>query len=210
MSRAEFHRLYEQSPEDFKAELVGGVVFVASPLRNRHSSDHVDLAGVLFAYKVATPGIATGDNGTIILGDESEPQPDLFVRILPECGGQSVVSDDDYVVGAPELVIEVALSSRDIDLHEKRDDYARNGVLEYVVACVEDKRLRWFDLPGGREREVDPDGVVRSRTFPGLWIDGNALFAGDTARLLSTAQAGIATPEHAAFVKMLQERRASK
>jgi Uma2 family endonuclease len=208
MSRAEFHRLYEQTPEDFKAELIGGVVFVASPLRLQHGRDHLDIGAVLVCYQAATPGVEGADNATILLGDDSEPQPDLSLRILPEYGGQSQTSGDDYIVGAPELVIEVAYSSRDFDLHEKRDDCARNGILEYLVACVDEKCLRWFDLPNGRGVSPGPDGVVRIRTFPGLWIDGGALFAGYSARLLATAQAGLATPEHAAFARQLSERRA--
>ena len=36
LSREEFHRIYEQMPEDFKAELIGGIVYVASPMRLPH------------------------------------------------------------------------------------------------------------------------------------------------------------------------------
>ena len=100
MSRAEFHRLYEKTPEGFKAELVGGIVYVASPLRIRHGTNHLFLGGTFFLYQGATPGVEAGDNTTILLGDEGEPQPDLYLRILPEYGGQSRTSPDDYVEGA--------------------------------------------------------------------------------------------------------------
>jgi hypothetical protein len=40
MSRQEFHRLYENAPKGFKAELIGGVVHVASPLRRAHANHH--------------------------------------------------------------------------------------------------------------------------------------------------------------------------
>ncbi len=40
MSRAEFHPLYKQMPEDFKAELIGGTVYVASPLKLKHGTSH--------------------------------------------------------------------------------------------------------------------------------------------------------------------------
>src|SRR5688572_32911518 len=77
MTREEFHRIYSQMPEDFRAELVGGVVYVASPLKRRHGKTHMLLRSVFAAYEGATPGVDASDNTTVLLGDESEPQPDL-------------------------------------------------------------------------------------------------------------------------------------
>ena len=127
MTRAEFHRIYERTPEHFRAELIGGIVYVASPLRIAHGSNHLPLGAVFFGYESGTPGTQSGDNTTILLGDEGEPQPDLYLRILPDHGGQSRTTPDDYVEGAPELIAEIAHSSRAIDLHAKRDDYTRYG-----------------------------------------------------------------------------------
>ncbi len=199
MSREEFHQAYEKTPEGFKAELIGGIVYVASPLKHNHSREHVSLAGLLFAYESATPGVEAGDNATVLLGEESEPQPDLHLRILPECGGQSRITPDDYISGAPELVIEIALSNRSIDLHAKRNDYARYGVREYVVVCVREHEIRWFDLSNGRELAIGPDGVLRMQNYPGLWIDTRALFSNESARLMQTLQQGLSTAEHADF-----------
>jgi Uma2 family endonuclease len=207
MTREEFHRAYEQMPESFRAELIGGIVFVGAPLKRRHGRHHVWLGGVYWTYEVNTPGVEVSDNTTVMLGDEGEPQPDLYLRIMPEFGGQSRTTDDDYVAGPPELIAEVADSSRAIDLHRKRRDYSRYGVLEYLVVCVREQRLRWFDLRADQELTLEADGVVRVRTFPGLWIDGNALFGKDYARLMATLQGGLETPEHAAFVRQLASRR---
>ncbi|MBY0527859.1 MAG: Uma2 family endonuclease [Gemmataceae bacterium] len=207
MTREEFHRIYEQMPEDFKAELIGGIVYVASPLKRPHGITHPPLTTLLYLYKARTPGVEAADNATVLLGDEEEPQPDLFLRILPEFGGQSRTTSDDYVAGPPELIIEIAHSSRAVDLHAKRRDYTRNGVLEYLVACLRERQLRWFDLRGDRELEVDSDGVVRTRVFPGLWIHGEALFTDDSDRLLATLNEGLAAPEHAAFVQKLAAAR---
>jgi len=203
MSRQEFHRLYQKTPDGFKAELIGGIVYVASPLKLRHGTNHPMLSAVFVAYQGNTPGVEVGDNTTILLGDEGEPQPDLFLRILPECGGQSGTSPDDYVEGAPELVAEVAHSSRSIDLNAKRDDYARYGVLEYLVVNLAARRLHWLDLRTGEELPPGPDGIVRVRCFPGLWIHAEALLAKDYGRLMATLQQGLATPEHAEFVQRL-------
>lgn len=202
MTRQEFHRIYEQMPEDFKAELVGGT---ASPLRRRHGNEHLRLGSVLAGYEGATPGVEAGDNTTILLGDDGEPQPDLFLRILPQHGGQSRTTDDDYVEGGPELLIEIAHSSRALDLHGKKSDYGRHGVREYVVWTLADNRFHWFDLPAGRQLVPEVDGMLRVRTFPGLWINLPALVAKDYNRLMATLQQGLASPEHAAFVEQLRK-----
>ena len=207
MSREEFHRIYEQTPEDFRAELIGGVVYVASPLRITHGSSHLLLGAVFSAYEGRTPDVEAGDNSTIQLGEDSEPQPDLYLRVLREFGGQSRTTEDDYVGGAPELIAEIAHSSRAIDLHAKRDDYARYGVVEYLVLCLQERQLRWFDLRGGQELQADGDGVMRMRTFPGLWIGVEGLLAKDHARLTATLEQGLATAEHREFVARLASGR---
>ena len=104
MTREEFHRLYERAPEGFTAELIGGIVYVATPLKRRHGIAHPGLTTVLYTYAGHTPGLEVGDNATVQLGEKSEPQPDLYLRVLPEYGGQSGTTADDYVRGAPELI----------------------------------------------------------------------------------------------------------
>jgi Uma2 family endonuclease len=210
LTQAEFHRLYENAPDDTRFELVGGVVYMASPLRRIHAQYHPDLSAVLAGYVRKTPGIELLDNATVILGEESEPQPDLLLRILTEFGGQSREDEDGYIQGAPELVAEIAHSTRAIDMHQKRDDYARAGVREYLVLCIAERQLHWFDFKSRRAIEADADGVHRSRVFPGLWIDAPALLARRDRRLHQVAKRGIASPEHAAFIKRLQMRHERK
>ena len=139
----------------------------------------------------------------MLLGDESEPQPDLYLRILQAFGGQSRTSADDYVEGAPELIAEIAYSSRSLDLHAKRRDYRRHGVLEYFVLAPKEQKLFWFDLKADQDVSAAGDGIVRARTFPGLWVDPAALFRRDYLALMSTLQQGLASPEHAEFVRKL-------
>ena len=206
MTQPEFHRVYERMPGDVKAELVEGVVYTASPVGIEHGRRHLHLGVVLGLYEAATPGVQAVDNSTTVVSDEDEPQPDLSLRVLPECGGQTR-TDGNYIAGEPELVVEVAHSRRAIDLHAKRRAYARHGGIEYLVADLEDARLHWIDLRADQDLAADADGVYRIRAFPGLWIDGPALFAYDVARLTATLNAGLATPEHAAFVAALATRR---
>ena len=207
MKQPEFHRRYEAYPEDVKFELIGGTVYMSSPLRRRHGLYHPLLSGALLHYHAATPGVEVLDNATTILGEESEPQPDLELRILSEFGGQSRETEDEYIAGPPELIIEVSHSTRAIDMHQKRQDYERAGVLEYAVLCLEEQKLFWWHFPSGRPIRPSPQGIFRSRVFPGLWIDQRALLARDTKRLLAVVQQGLASRAHAAFVKRLEAAR---
>ncbi len=203
LSREEFHRLYSQMPGDFQAELIGGIVYVASSLKRRHGTNHLPLGTLFFTYEAGTPGVECADNATILLGEDSEPQPDLLMRILPEFGGLSTTTDDDYIAGPPELIAEIAHSSRALDLHAKRDDYRRHGVRESLVLCLLENQLRWFDLTTDEELSAEEDGIYRMRTFPGLWIHAEALLAKDHAGMMAGLDAGLASEEHAEFVNRL-------
>jgi Uma2 family endonuclease len=204
MTQPEFHRRYLACPEHERWELIGGVVYLTSPLRWGHGTYHQKLSLVLGVYQVATPGIEVGDSATVILDEESEPQPDLSLRILAEYGGQSRMDEDGYVQGAPELVVEVAYSSRSIDFNQKRKAYEQAGVPEYLVLSVEDQELFWFHFLSGSTIRPNRRGVSRSLVAPGLWIDNQALVDQNGARLMEVVQQGLASREHAAFVRRLR------
>jgi Uma2 family endonuclease len=206
LTRQEFERRYTAMAHIKKAELIEGVVYVASPVRaNRHGSPHAQIIGWLFVYKAATPGVYLADNTTVRLDADNEPQPDALLRIEPEVGGNSRISDDDYVEGTPELIAEIAASSASYDLNDKLNAYRRNGVQEYIVWQIYENRLDWFRLQEGRYVALHPDeaGIIRSEIFPGLWLAVNALREGDMARVLAVLQQGLQTAKHQAFVKRL-------
>jgi Uma2 family endonuclease len=185
-------------------ELIGGVVHIPSPQRRRHSRYQSKLDFVLGLYEVATPGLELLINPTTILSESSEPEPDLQLRVLSAFGGQSRETEDDYVEGPPELMAEISYATRRIDLGQKRIDYQEAGVIEYLVLDVERQELHWFHFPSGRPITPNRQGIWKSRVFPGLWLDGRALLARDSARLVEVVQKGLASREHAAFVKRLQ------
>jgi Uma2 family endonuclease len=145
-----------------------------------------------------------GDNPTVRLDLDNEPQPDAVLLIDAAMGGRSRLSQDGYIEGAPELVAEVAASSAAYDLYDKKTVYRRNGVQEYIVWQVFDQKLDWFVLRQGDYwlQTVD-DGILRSEVFPGLWLAVSALLAGDMATVLAVVQEGVQSPDHAAFVKQL-------
>ena len=213
MKQKEFHERYLKTPEGFHAELIGGVVYVmASPLKNRHARSDAVACGWLFTYSLETPGTVVQNNATTILAENSEPQPDSALLILPEFGGQSRDGDDESTYGAPELIVETAFSSRSIDLGEKLRDYEKAGVREYIVVNLKSKVVLWHAWADGRFDLLtpDPDGLYRSHVFPGLWLDPDALTARDAVTMIAALRRGLQTPEHAAFVAELERRRATR
>lgn len=213
LTRDEFERRYDAMPGLKKAELIEGVVYMPSPVRvRRHGLPHSDFVTWAGVYRAGTPGVLAADKTTIRLDMDNEPQPDALLMIEPERGGQARISADDYIENSPEWVGEISGSSVSFDLNTKLHVYRRNGVREYVVWRVDDRHVDWFVLQGGEFQRLAPDedGVLRSRVFPGLWLDAAALVRGDMARVLAVVQAGLASPEHAAFAERLQALQAPR
>jgi Uma2 family endonuclease len=197
-----FHARYEAMPKEVRAELIGGIVYMPSPLRSSHGDCHSEIQAWLTIYKGNSPGTRALVDSTLILGPDDEVQPDACLLVLPEYHGQTR-EENDYILGAPELVVEVALSSEAYDLHVKRRAYERVGVREYIVVILRERVVTWFvreeetfvSLPAG------PDGIFRSSFFGGLWLDPEALLRGDTLGWERVLRAGLASQEHAEFVK---------
>ncbi|MFO0928433.1 MAG: Uma2 family endonuclease [Gemmataceae bacterium] len=199
LTRAEFERRYDAMPELKKAELIDGVVHMPSPVSfDRHASPHAHIVTWLGVYLSQTPGVRLGDNGTVRLTDDTEVQPDGLLLIFP--GGQATIDSDDYILGSPEFVAEVAASSASVDRHAKLRAYQRAGVREYLLWRVDADVIDWLVLRNGTFQPLSAgvDGVLRSEAFPGLWLDAAALRRGDLAAVLAMLQRGLATPEHGA------------
>ncbi|WP_179050491.1 Uma2 family endonuclease [Nostoc sp. TCL26-01] len=206
LTRAEFERRYDAMPNLKKADLIEGIVYMASPLRvTGHGEPHVDIITWLGVYKAVTPGVKLADNATVRLDADNEPQPDACLRIIT--GGQTHVSNDDYIEGAPELIVEVAASSVSIDLHEKLKVYRRNQVQEYLVWRVYEGEFDWFRLREGEYVQLEPnaDGVICSQVFPGLWLEKSALLAGNLGKVLEVLQQGLTSAEHQSFVEKISQ-----
>jgi len=206
LTRIEFERRYQAMPHLKKAELIEGIVYMAAALRIRsHGEPHAYIMTWLGVYKASTPGVQVGDNATVRLDTDNEVQPDALLRI--EQGGNSRISEDDYVEGSPELIVEIAASTVSIDRHQKLKVYRRNGVQEYLIWRVDDGELDWFYLQDGeyRQREANTEGMIYSQVFPGLWLDKAALLSGDLAKVLAGLQGGLRSEEYLAFVGSLRK-----
>lgn len=209
LTRREFERRYAAMPNLKKAELIEGVVYMAAALRyRRHGNPHSYIIGWLAIYAAHTIGVESADNATVRLDERNEPQPDALLRIEAAYGGQSRISDDDYIEGAPELIVEIAASTASYDLHDKLRAYCRNGVQEYLIWLVDDGAFRWYRLQEGEYvlQQPDASGLIYSRCFPGLRLAVAALLAGEMVEVLATQQLGLGSPEHSTFIAELQQR----
>lgn len=188
LTRAEFHRRYRLRPDIKKAELVNGVVYVASPLRFEQRAEPTMTVGAwLGLYISLTPGVRGGHDATVLLTDDGEVQPDALLFWGSPRGANVRINDSSYLVGAPELVVEIAASSASYDLHDKLMLYERAGVLEYLVWRTEERAFDWFRLLDGAYVRIAPDaaGLIESSSFPGLRLNVAKLIAGDLAGVLA-------------------------
>jgi Uma2 family endonuclease len=190
-------------PELKHAELIDGIVFMASPVGKHHGKSQWSIGGWLWLYADLTPGCEGASEGTWVMGPDNVPQPNISLRILPELGGQSH-DTGGYMGGAPELVVEITGSSSLRDLGVKLELYRESGVREYLTVLLKPRQVIWRHLVRARYKEIAPDndGLLRSRVFPGLWLDPAALW--DSKRSLREAvELGAQSAEHAAFVRRL-------
>jgi Uma2 family endonuclease len=208
LDRPEFHARYEAMPPQTRAELIGGVVFMPPMLGSDHRDANVPVVFWLTLYERATPGVRGNINSSTVLNDQNEVQPDCSLRILDEHGGQTRTIPE-WIEGAPELVVEIARSSRSIDLGRKLEEYRKAGVRDYVVVAIDPDEVFWYVPQGDQFVRLSPgeDGIYRSKTFPGLWLDPSALYRRDLIALSAVVDRGLASPEHDAFVDDLARRR---
>ena len=205
LTQRDFHRRYLAHPKIKKAELVEGVVYVASPVRALHSGPHGLLIAWLNNYCADTPGTEMYPEATLIVDAANEVQPDGCLFRDRAHGGRLYVTPSGYLAGVPDLIVEVAASSAAYDLGAKRDLYFRLGVSEYVVALTLERTMRWhrWEAEAYTLIESDASGIWRSFLFPGLWLDGPKLWQGDRRGVQATLETGLHSPEHAAFLAQL-------
>lgn len=94
------------------------------------------------------------------------------------------------------------------DLNQKFRLYQSARIPEYLAVVVFEREIRWHVLVEGRYQLLSPDadGLHRSRIFPGLWLDGQALLAGNLRQVLDRLQEGLRSSEHERFVDELTAR----
>lgn len=207
LSRDEFERRYFRLSHVKKAELIEGEVYMPSPVSfDYHGKQDGDMGWFLKHYSKFTRGTSFGNNTTIRLDMDNEPQPDHILFIHPTAGGRVQIVKDGFIEGSPELVSEISGTTASIDLGKKLEVYRRNGVNEYLVWRVFDEEIDLYALHQGVWKSVIPQsGILKSMTFPGLWLNVSAMLDDDSAALIATLNQGLASPEHAEFVARLSQ-----
>ena len=197
MSREEFIARWEALPGWKQAELIEGIVYVPSPVSLEHGRFEGRIATWLNLFATRNPGCEVATNTTWYML-ESAPQPDVAMWIAPEYGGQSS-TDGKYGQGAPELVVEICLSSTEVDFGPKKALYQRAGVREYITIETFFKKLIWrvLEEDGYREIAPDADGIFRSPKFAGLWLDADAFWKNDGPRVAAVLEQGLAASRQA-------------
>ena len=204
MSLDEFLDRWHRMPGLRFAELIDKTVYMPSPVSNAHMGHDSHIQLLCGYYAARTRGVKAGTNGTWIMTASSAPQPDCSLFIRPEFGGRSTVRNN-LSVGVPEFVSEICRSSRAYDLGPKLALYQLAGVDEYLAVLDEERRLEWRVLVDGSFQFIEAvEGIYRSRVFPGFWVDETAFWNDDSEALLRTLEQGIASHEHADFLKTLQ------
>jgi len=210
LDRDEFYRRiedWEQSGKSLRRiERLEGVVYMSAAIRTpQHGIPHAIIMTWLGTYAALTPGLDPIGPATLRIDDDNDPESDAILRIRPEFGGQSEIDSQGYIDGAPELLVEVTASTTERDLQTKFEIYRRNGVLEYLVWETIAEEFHWFVLENGEYHRLLPDEnqQLRSRVFPGLWLDVPAVLGGKLAQVLDVVQHGLATEEHREFVAQL-------
>lgn len=210
LTRDEFIERWEMQPALNFAELIGGIVFLRMPMCEEHGGVHVPLTMWIGGYEMDTLGCMTNINSSWYMRDDM-PQPENSMRLLPEYGGQSTLlkrKGRHYLVGAPEFIAEVSLSTRAYDAKTKRELYRKAGVLEYLNVQSEKNKVVWLRLKQAEYVELKSlDGILRSEAFPGLWLDPKALLKNDKARVMAVLREGLNSAEHKAFVAKLAARK---
>jgi Uma2 family endonuclease len=182
MMREEFHAAYGECEGLERVELIEGVVYLPSPIKvETHGEPQLLMLVWLRTYARGRPGILVVGPVTVLLDDMNEPEPDaMLLRTTP--GWQS---PDGYVAKAPELVVEIAASTRSRDLNQKKRAYERNGVKEYVVWRTLEGAIDWFELVDGSfvPKAAQSNGVIASTEFPGLVLDVAAALERDEEKV---------------------------
>lgn len=127
------------------------------------------------------------------------------MRIEEDCGGKSWVNEDDYLEGAPELIVEISSSTASYDLHDKMDIYEQKGIQEYIVWRVLDNQIDWFSLENGKYQRLLPNKkfIIESKVFPGLRLNIKAILEENLQQVLADLQKGLQSKKYKEFAKHL-------
>jgi len=170
LSREEFAEA--QYDEPWRYERVNGRLIVMAPAGPDHQKPNNRIRSFLGAYELAHPEIVdyVFSEAWICAPDETDRIADIGVFLMVS---HEKATDPDRV---PELVFETVSGGgedRKRDYVDKRAEYQRIGVKEYVIVDRFERRLTVFQRSRGRlakKTELGPSDVYSSPLLPGLKI----------------------------------------
>jgi Uma2 family endonuclease len=156
-----------------RVELINGEIIEMSPEGSFHS--FVNEQGVIYLRSLLGEKAVVREAHPITL-DNSEPEPDIAIVHPPRITykNRHPYPEDIY------WLIEIADSTRKIDLGIKKSLYARVGIPEYWVIDLKNHSLKVFQNPLDGDYQIEReyrDGVIYSLAFPELEISVKKLIA---------------------------------
>jgi Uma2 family endonuclease len=174
--------------EDQKADLIDGVIYMASPENTDANDLFLWLSTVMYGYVERRKlGYVFGSRVAFRLDERNGPEPDIAL-VLNEHADRI---NRGRVVGPPDLaVVIVSPESRERDYGKKRKQYQRAGVPEYWIIDEIEEAILLLRLDARRKyREVRPRrGVFYSEVLPGFRLDPNWLWTQPRPFAIETAQ----------------------
>lgn len=155
--------------DDRKADLIDGVIYMASPENPDANKLFLWLAAIMDNYALRKKlGEVYGSRVAFRLDDEHGPEPDIaFVRTEHLDRVQR-----GRVVGAADLAVEiVSPESVERDYEFKRELYQEYGISEYWIIDEMDHTVTLLRLKKGKYLVVRPKkGVLHSEVLSGFWL----------------------------------------
>ena len=172
MSVEQYHRLSASGVVQESTELLRGVVIE----KMTRSPRHVIVVRRLFKWlsQRSWSGYHVRKEEPLTFAD-SEPEPDLAI-----VAGSDEDFEDSHP-GSAEFIIEVAITSRELD-REKGAVYAEAGVPEFWIVVPDEQVIEVYTGPSDEgyqevRRHSDPDAPLAIAAFPDVSITPRELFA---------------------------------
>jgi Uma2 family endonuclease len=165
-------------PDGQKADLIDGVIYMASP-DSRRSNELMRFIVFLLTGFTKARGIGGevfASRFTFVLSELRAPEPDVaYVR--PE---RVHLIGETRMQGGPDIAVEVvSRESRSRDYGEKKQLYQEAGVSEYWIVDPLQQRVEFHRLQGDRY-ELAPlvgNNCYDSVVIPGLYLNVDWLLA---------------------------------